>query len=215
MAGITVHGTPRSMGVARVLTTLHEKGLQYKSVSVDMAAKEHKSPAFLAKNPMGQVPAFEDGDLTLFESRAITQYISHKYADEGTPLIFKDDPRKRAILAVWMEVEGQHFEPASTALIVELVLNPFYGKPTNEAAVKANEEKLAKVLDVYENRLTESKFLGGDTFSLADLHHLANIAYLWDTTIKKLFTSRPKVSAWCDVIMARDSWAKVVEMRKA
>jgi glutathione S-transferase len=215
MASITVHGIPTSMGVSRVLTALHEKGLQYNFVSVDFAAKEHKSPAFLAKNPMGQLPAFEDGDLTLFESRAITQYISHKYADKGTPLIYKDDLRKSAILAVWMEVEGQHFEPASTALIFQLVFHPVHGKPTDEAVVKANEEKLAKVLDVYENRLSESKYLGGDTFSLADLHHLANIVYLWDTPMKKLFTSRPKVSAWCDDILARDSWTKVVDMRKA
>ena len=42
---------------------------------------------------------------------------------------------------------------------------------TNTTIVEENEAKLAKVLDVYEKRLAQSKYLGGDYFTLADLHH--------------------------------------------
>jgi len=197
----------------RVLACLHEKGLDFEFVPVNMAAGDHKTPAFLSLNPFGQVPALEDGDLKLFESRAITQYISHTYGDKGTQLIFAD-PKKMAILSVWMAVEAHQFESAASPLTFELVFKPLFGMVTDPAAVEANEAKLAKVLDVYEARLAESKYLGGDCFTLADLHHLPILSYLMETQAKKLFTSRPHVSAWCADILGRPAWCKVQAMRK-
>ncbi|KAM7495889.1 hypothetical protein LguiA_020303 [Lonicera macranthoides] len=208
-----VHGIPMSTAAMRVFATLHEKDLDFEFVPINMAAGEHKSPAFLSLNPFGQVPAFEDGDLKLFESRAITQYISHTHADKGNQLIYSD-PKKMAILSVWMEVEAHHFESASLPLAYELVIKPMFGQATDPADVEANEAKLAKVLDVYEARLAESKYLGGDSFTLADLHHLPNLSYLMESKVKKLFTSRPHVSAWCDDILGRPAWSKVLAMRK-
>lgn len=113
-----------------------------------------------------------------------------------------------------MEVEAHHFDTAASPLAFELVFKPLFGMVTDPAAVEANEAKLAKVLDVYEARLAQSKYLGGDNFTLADLHHLPNLSYLMESQVKKLFTSRPHVSAWCDDIMARPAWSKVVAMRK-
>ncbi|KAI6695733.1 hypothetical protein NL676_023443 [Syzygium grande] len=80
------------------------------------------------------------------------------------------------------------------------------------AAVKENEAKLAKVLDVYEARLGQSKYLGCDCFTLADLHHIPTLTNLMGTPLKELFETRPKVSAWVADIMARPAWAKVLAM---
>ncbi|XP_050363371.1 glutathione S-transferase-like [Argentina anserina] len=212
MAGIKVHGTPFSTAAARVLVALYEKEVEFEFVLIDMRAGEHKKESFLALNPFGQVPAFEDGDLQLFESRAITQYISHEYASKGTPLVTTDS-KKMAIQSVWQEVEAQKYDPVASKLTYELAIKPFLGMVTDFAVVEEFEAKLGTVLDIYEKRLGQSKYLGGDCFSLADLHHLPTVDYLMATQAKKLFECRPKVSAWVADITARPAWTKFLAMK--
>ncbi|KAK3415556.1 glutathione S-transferase [Eucalyptus grandis] len=206
-----VHGSVLSTAAMRVLIVLNEKGLEFEFVPVDMRAGEHKKEHFLALNPFGQVPAFEDGDLKLFESRAITQYIANVYKDKGTPLVCEGKPM--ATLGVWMEVEAHQFDPVGSKLQWELLFKPMFGMATDAAVVEENEAKLAKVLDIYEARLSQSKYLGCDCFTLADLHHLPVLTNLMGTHVKKLFDARPKVSAWVADIMARPALAKVLAMR--
>ena len=77
--------------------------------------------------------------------------------------------------------------------------------------ISAEEEvKLAKVLDVYEHRLGESKYLASDHFTLVDLHTIPVIQYLLGTPTKKLFDERPHVSAWVADITSRPSAQKVL-----
>ncbi|KAI3668252.1 hypothetical protein L6452_43329 [Arctium lappa] len=182
---IKVFGAPGSTATLRVRACLAEKDLDYEFILVDLATKEHKNPEFLSRNPFGQVPAFEDGDLKMFGCE-----------EDGD------------IQAVWMEVESQKYEPATSNLFVELCLKPMWGMAIDEAVVEANEKKLEEVLDIYEKRLSESKYLGGDSFTLADLHHLPNLKYLMGTKVKKLFDARPHVSAWASEILARPAWVK-------
>ncbi|XP_048130317.1 glutathione S-transferase-like isoform X3 [Rhodamnia argentea] len=206
-----VHGAVLSTAAMRVFATLYEKDLEFEFVPVDMGAGEHKQERFLALNPFGQVPAFEDGDLQLFESRAITQYIAFAYKDKGTPLLCEGKPM--ATVSVWMEVEAHQFDTAASKLQWELMFKSIFGMATDAAVVEENEAKLSKVLDVYEARLSQSKYMGGDCFTLADLHHLPVLTNLMGTTVKKLFDARPKVSAWAADIMARPAWAKVLAMK--
>ncbi|GFZ19449.1 glutathione S-transferase PHI 2 [Actinidia rufa] len=212
MAAMKVHGNVFSTATQRVVACLIEKDLDYEFVPVDMRSGEHKKDHFLCFNPFGQVPAFEDGDLKLFESRAITQFIGHVYSGKGTQLIF-ENPKKMTIMAVWMEVEAHQFDPVASKLGWELAVKPMLGMTTDAAVVEENEVKLAKVLDIYEARLAQNKYMGGDAFTLADLHHLPTVQILMGTQCKKLFDSRPCVSAWCAEILARPSWAKVLAMQ--
>jgi glutathione S-transferase len=115
---------------------------------------------------------------------------------------------------VWLEVEALQFDPVASKLTWELALKPMFGLVTDKAAVEENEAKLAKVLDIYERRLTQSKYLACDSFTLVDLHHLPTIQYLLGTKAKKLFDSRPHVSAWVADITARPAWCKVLAMQK-
>ncbi|XAR61306.1 Glutathione transferase [Bertholletia excelsa] len=204
-----LHGSPISTASQRALVTLYEKELDFDFVVVDMSKGEHKSESFLSLNPFGQVPALEDGDLRLFESRAVTQYLAHAYADKGTKLICGDE-KQMAVVSVWMEVEAQQFNAPSSALAWELFYKQFFGMETDPKAVEENEQKLAKVLDVYEARLSKSKYIGCDCFTLADLHHLPNLQILLKTPVKAAIESRPNVSRWANEILARPAWKKVV-----
>ncbi|RZC93540.1 hypothetical protein C5167_007353 [Papaver somniferum] len=63
---LKLYGFPMSSPTACVMTCLAEKEVEYELVNVDLSKGEHKFPAYLAKNPFGQIPVLEDGSVTLF-----------------------------------------------------------------------------------------------------------------------------------------------------
>ncbi|CAK7348273.1 unnamed protein product [Dovyalis caffra] len=210
MAPFKLHGSVVSTNTQRVLATLYEKEVEYELVNVNLGAGEHKKEPHISLNPFGLVPGAVDGDLKLFESRAITQYVAHQYASKGTQLGAAGSGY--ATILVWQEVEAHQFDPSASKLVWEQVFKPIFGLATDAALVAETEVTLGKVLDVYEARLSQSKYLAGDSFTLADLHHLPNIQALLRTPSKKLFDSRPHVSAWVASITGRPAWGKVLAL---
>ncbi|CAL5346972.1 glutathione S-transferase PARB-like [Camellia sinensis] len=208
-----VYGTLTSPPTLRVLASLYEHDLDFEFVPIDIEAGEHKQEPFLSLNPFAEVPAFQDGDLTLFESRAIMRFIAFAYPKPGKEHIFKD-PLTQGVVAAWIDVQDHQFNPPALKLINELIFKPKNGFTPDTTAVAEEEAKLAKVLDIYEERLGESKYLGGEKFTSADLTHLPNLYYLMQTPMNRVIESRPRVSAWCARIMARPAWSRVVEMVK-
>ncbi|RKO88159.1 thioredoxin-like protein, partial [Blyttiomyces helicus] len=90
----------------RVLTALAEKGQPWELVPVDFAKAEHKSPAFLKKQPFGQVPVLEDPDhpdFFMFESRAMARYVDAKYKGQGTDLM-GSTAQETALIETWLSV---------------------------------------------------------------------------------------------------------------
>lgn len=65
-APVKVHGPPLSTAVSRVLACLLEKDVGFQILPVNMAKGEHKKPDYLSIQPFGQVPAFQDDEITLF-----------------------------------------------------------------------------------------------------------------------------------------------------
>lgn len=115
----------------------------------------------------------------------------------------------------WLEAESQSFNPPSSMLVLQLAFAPRMGWKQDPALIEQSEGKLNKVLDVYEQRLGESRFLAGEEFTLADLSHLPNSHYLVNSTDRgSLITSRKNVGRWWEEISSRDSWKKVVEMQQ-
>ena len=148
-------------------------------------------------------------NVLLAESRAITQYIAHFYSDKGNQLVSLGS-KDIAGIAMGIEIESHEFDPVGSKLVWEQVLKPLYGMTTDKTVVEEEEAKLAKVLDVYEHRLGESKYLASDKFTLVDLHTIPVIQYLLGTPTKKLFDERPHVSAWVADITSRPSAKKVL-----
>lgn len=218
MSSVIVYGTPLSTAVSRVLACLFEKDVDFKFVSIDMSKGQHKSPDFLKLQPFGQVPAFQDENTTLFESRAICRYICDKYDDHGNKSLFgkRDSILERASIDQWLEAESQSFNPPSSTLILQLALAPRMGLTQDLSLIEQSKAKLSKVLDVYEQRLEESRYLAGDEFTVADLSHLPNSEYLVNATNKGgLITERKNVGRWWKDISSRECWKKVVEMMEA
>ncbi|CAD6272925.1 unnamed protein product [Miscanthus lutarioriparius] len=90
---------------------------------------------------------------------------------------------------VWLEVEAHQLHPAAI-VVVYCIFASYLSREHNQAAVDENVEKLKKVLEVYEARLSQSKYLAGDFLSLADLSHFTIMHYF-------MATSMPRWSRHC------------------
>ncbi|XP_068655070.1 glutathione S-transferase F9-like [Aristolochia californica] len=209
---VKVHGPAYASAARRVLACLIEKDVEFEIVPVDLIKGEQKGPEYRKLQPFGTVPVVQDGDFTLYESRAILRYYAEKYSAQGTNLLGKN-LEERAHVEQWLEVEGQNYQPHIYTLVLQLLFFPKMGKTADEKTVKESEENLAQVLDIYEERLSTSKYLAGDFFSLADLSHLPFTHYLVNDMEKGyMIKDRKHVNAWWEDISSRPSWKKVLEL---
>uniref|UniRef100_A0A9Q0FCA4 glutathione transferase n=1 Tax=Turnera subulata TaxID=218843 RepID=A0A9Q0FCA4_9ROSI len=220
MAAMKLHGHALSTCTQRALACFYEKELDVEFAPVDLSTGEQKKEPVISINPFGKVPCFEHGDIKMFgkisvllaESRAITGYIAKEYPDKGAQLVYTSGKDLQTYL-IWLEIEAHHFVSCAQPLVWELFYKPLLGLPQDTAAIEELEAKVDKVLDVYEKRLAESKYLAGDSFTLVDLHHLPNISALMRTPGKKLLDARPHVSKWAADITSRPAWAKVLALQ--
>ena len=112
---------------------------------------------------------------------------------------------------VWLEVEAHQLHPAANGVVVECFGAPFLGRPRNQAAVDENLGKLRKVLEVYEARLAQSRYLAGDFLSVADLSHFTIMHYFMATEYAAVVEALPHVRAWWEELAARPAARKVAE----
>ncbi|KAM1010624.1 hypothetical protein ACFX2C_046079 [Malus domestica] len=196
----------------RVLVCLVEKEIEFETSPIDLFKGEHKTPEFLKLQPFGQVPVMQDGDYTLYESRAIIRYYAEKYSSQGTDLLGKTI-EERGLVEQWLEVEARNYHPPLDNLVINILFASALGFPSDSKIIQESEEKLGKVLDIYEDRLSKSMYLAGDFFSLADLSHLPFTHYSANSMGKEyMIRDRKHVSAWWDDISSsRPSWKKVLQ----
>jgi len=81
----------------RVHMALEEKAVPYEASLLSFSAGDHKKPEYLAINPHGKVPAMTDGDVALYESQAILEYLEDKYP--AAPLL-PADAAARALVRI-------------------------------------------------------------------------------------------------------------------
>ncbi|CAK9225641.1 unnamed protein product [Sphagnum troendelagicum] len=204
-----LYGIASSTCTGRVLLSLFEKEVEdFELVIVNVRKGEGKKPEYIKLQPFGLIPVLEDGDLTLYESRAIIRYIANKYEGQGTALYGKDI-KERAKVDQWLEVEGQNFNSAIRSSL-GVVSKP----PIDEVQLTETFGKLGKVLDIYEEHLSKTQYLAGDFFSLADLSHMTTGWKLFDKYKQGsiLFEGRPHVKAWWENISSRPAFKKLLEM---
>ena len=82
---VRIHHFAKSGHAHRALVFAKLAGIAHEEVPVDLAGGEHKSPEFLARNPNGQVPVLQDGDVTVSDSNAILVYLARTYAPDWMP----------------------------------------------------------------------------------------------------------------------------------
>ncbi|KAF8660579.1 hypothetical protein HU200_057604 [Digitaria exilis] len=207
MAPMKLYGWVVSPWMGRVRVCLEEAGVEYEVVPMSRSGGDHRRPEHLARNPFGEIPVLEDGDVTLYQSRAIARYVLRKYKPE---LLKEGDLEGSATVDMWMEVEAHHVEPALWPIIRHCIIGPYVGRPRDQAFVDECLGKLRAVLPVYEARLSASKYLAGDDVTAADLCHFGFMRYFMACEYAGVVDEYPRVKAWWDALLARPSVKKVI-----
>jgi glutathione S-transferase len=141
---------------------LHQLGVPYERVELDILKGETRTPGFLAKNPNGRVPALELEDGTvLAESNAILFYLA-----EGTPFL-PDSRLERARVLQWLFFEQYSHEPfVAVARFIRHFL-------PEDSPRRADPPRLEQggyaALGVMERRLADRPFLVADRYTIADV----------------------------------------------
>lgn len=87
------YSSPYAMSV---FVTLHEKGLPFDLLTIDLAARENKAPAYTATSLTCRVPTLVHDDFSLSESSAISEYLEDLYPPPGYAPVYPADLRARA-----------------------------------------------------------------------------------------------------------------------
>lgn len=204
MVEVVLYGDKVSSCTQKILILLEELNLKYNFTNVDLKNGEHKKEKFKEMQPFGKVPAMTYGDRSLFESRCILRYIAKNNVE-------LEDFLGDTEVDLWLEVESQNFNPHAGKIVYEKVFKKISGKEPDEKVVESSVVELEKVLDVYEKRLEDFLYIGGDRFSIADISHIPYVNHLLRCGYKDLFKSRPNVYKWIKRIMKRDTVENVLK----
>lgn len=143
----------------RVQLMLSLLDLPCELVDVDLAAGEHKSPAFLARNPFGQVPVIEDGNFILADSNAILVYLTLSYDAQRHWL--PADARTQASVQRWLSVAAGPLATGPAAARAAVL----FQRPHNpQCAVTARQ-----LFGVMDGHLAGRAWLAADHPTIADV----------------------------------------------
>ena len=145
----------------RVRWALEEVGQAYDVRYLNWG--EQKEPAHRARNPFGQVPAYEVDGLTLFESGAIVLHIAERWLG-----LWPTDPDGRARAIEWIFAALNTVEPVSCTTIAKVI----EGKESWAKAVADVLERLAKAGDCRMSRHAGRSVSGRDLFAF--LRHVGD-----------------------------------------
>lgn len=163
-----LYDSRRAPNPRRVRWFLAEKGINdIEIVDVDLFTGQHKTPEYLKKAGVAQVPVLElDDGLSISESIAICRYLESRYPE---PNLFGCTPEETAVIEQWMRraemylatplmMAVRHGHPALAALETQ---SPDYAERNRADALKA--------LNLFERQLSTHPFIAGDRFTIADI----------------------------------------------
>lgn len=191
------YNCPHSLKAAFFMS---EKGIDFHRVEVDMSQKEQKTPAYLAKNPNGTVPAYEDEQGVIGDSLDIMRYLDEI---SEAPKFFPENPDDLANVLAWIERGDKDFWDVSHHLYWQVLDVPEDGTDWDE--VERLMAKGHRLLQQLEDALSENEFVCG-AFSAADIAILP-----WVYGFKRFegLLDAEKfvhVVAWCDKLAQKETF---------
>ena len=186
----------------RVRWALEEAGLPYRERLLDAA--KARPEEYLREQPFGQVPAYREGNIQMFETGAIVLHIA-----ERSEVLMPRDPAGRARTFSWVLAALNSVEPMMFELIEIDIFDPGaeWGRLRRPDAEKAVKERLGRVSD----------WLGGrdyleDRFTAGDLMMTAVLRILRHTELVAEFANLARYQARCE---ARPAFGRALEAQLA
>jgi len=205
-----LYGSYHSTCSQGVLFAAAEANVDIEVVVINFATGEHKKEPHISRQPFGKVPAFEDGSLKFFESRAISRYLVDKYGKNSG--LVPSTPEERAIFEQWASLEATTYTPELAQICLHRVWAPYKGLEINAEAAQKVLSNLSTALDVMNKRLGVSDYLAGSHITLAD----TTMTPYWNIVVntpegKEILTTYPNIRSWWGRISSRPTWVKIAQ----
>lgn len=205
-ADYTIYYAPTPNG-KKITLAMEEMGLNYELHNIHFAAREQYAPEYVKINPNARIPALVDhtvegGDLVIFESGAILEYLADK---TGKFLPPHSDIHKRMAVLQWLYWQMSGFGP----MCGQVGIWYKFSKVDVPAAKERYLTETIRLYGVLDKQLADNKYVAGDEYSIADM-----AMYWWsfvgfNDEIKEHFEQFENVIRW------REDMAKREAVRKA
>jgi glutathione S-transferase len=196
---LKIYHTPPSRSV-RVVWLAEEMGIPYEAIAVPFGGP---APAgFKAASPLGQLPAIEDGEVTMIESVAIMQYLLAKHGP--SPLAVTKDEKDFPAYLQFLEFGEAGLVSIGNAYVATRFRAPEDQKKnwTVDYVVEAMRARVG----VVSARLKQADYMAAGRFTAAD------ISVGWALSIAKYFgiveTFEPHVEAYLERVTSRPAYKK-------
>jgi glutathione S-transferase len=160
---LKLHFAPNSRA-GRIVWLLEELGLEYEVNKMAFHPKDLKSEEHRARHPLGRVPVLEDGEVSIFESGAIVEYVMARHGD-GSLKPAVDAPEFPEYLQWFHYCEGMMMPPINTIVVHTLLLPP---ERRDETVLGQAQRLLGRAVTPVDSALAGREYLIGD-FSAADI----------------------------------------------
>lgn len=189
--------SPRSRSFTG-LWLMEETGQPYERVLTDISTGAQKAPEFLAINPMGKVPALQDGDVGLGEAAAICAYVAERYPDAGLAPPVGDPTRARYLY--WMFFASTCIEAAVMQIFTKIQV------PSSTAGWG----EATQVFDVLDQALEKGPWILGGKFSAADIPIGSGLNFA--INIFKMVPARPSFERYLARCSARPAFQRAMAL---
>ena len=195
----------------RVRMFMAEKGIELEIEEVGQAEFPALEDDFLAKSPSRLAPVLELDDGTcIAESIAICRYLESLHPD---PPLMGVDPKSAAVIEMWerrAEAEGMQavaelFRNSHPAFVDRSL--PGWDEPIAqvEALVERGRARTDHFFKIFDDRLAESEYVGGDTFSVADITTLCSADFSAGAAQVPIPDDAVHMQRWHKAVSARPS----------
>ena len=201
---LKLHFAPNSRA-GRIVWLLEELDLPYELNRMDFHPKDLKSDAHRARHPLGRVPVLDDGDVSIFESGAIVEYVLERHKNGGLKPA-TDAPTYPDYLQWFHYCEGMVMPPINIVVVNTLLLPP---DRQDQNALAQAKRLLSKALAPVDAALEGKDYLIGD-FSAADI--MLGHACFMSNRIGCVSDEMSNLKAYIARIEARPAFQKAITM---
>ena len=202
---LKLHFAPNSRA-ERILWLLEELELPYELNEMAFHPSDLKSDEHRARHPLGRIPVLDDGEIQIWESGAITDYIIEKYKNGG----LKPDVQSKLFpqyLQWFHYCEGMIMPPLNTIVVHTVLLPP---DRRDETVLGQAQRLLSRALEPINEALEGKDYLIGD-FSGADIM-LGHSCYM-SNRMGCVTDEMKNIKAYVERLSSRPAFLKMTEHR--
>jgi glutathione S-transferase len=197
-----LYSSVRSPHCFKVSLFLHEKGVAFDRVEIDLPAKQQRTPAYLAINPLGQVPVFADDQGVHVDSLRIMRHLDARH---GPHRLFPTDDEALQEVLAWIDLSSTAMRDVSHHLYWLMIEPPAQGADP-EAVARLTRQGL-DLLEQVDGALRRGGGWLAGSLSAADLSVFAWLHGFRRFDLPPAGSDFPHLEAWLERLTQRPSFA--------